>query len=212
MFAYKEVYGNIEFSDIDKIKIIAFCQKHPDKDMALKLKKEGDHYIIASSRASKDDGEVFAQEVLQVLKKQESRWFQDIETFMIDRELFLVYLSQLLFDIPALINKFETIYQENSLEYYEVATTSKYYSHRTLNDGNLMGDVAIKRTYGVLLAAENNIQVRNKAERIFFEYDKELKQLIENQSCELVERLSHSLYRGDTALSSHIFAYLLLNR
>ena len=104
MFAYKEVYGNIEFSDIDKIKIIAFCQKHPDKDMALKLKKEGDHYIIASSRASKDDGEVFAQEVLQVLKKQESRWFQDIETFMIDRELFLVYLSQLLFDIPALIN------------------------------------------------------------------------------------------------------------
>ena len=115
MFACKEVYGNIEFSDIDKIKIIAFCQKHPDKDMALKLKKEGDHYIIASSRASKDDGEVFAQEVLQVLKKQESRWFQDIETFMIDRELFLVYLSQLLFDIPALINKFETIYQENSL-------------------------------------------------------------------------------------------------
>lgn len=212
MFACKEAYGNIEFSDIDKIKVIEFCRKHPDKDMPLKLKKEGDHYIIASYKASKDDGEVFAQEVLQVLKKQEPRWFQDVETFMIDRELFLVYLSQLLFDIPALINKFETIYQENSLEYYEVATTSKYYSHRTLNDGNLMGDVAIKRTYGVLLAAENNTQVRNKAERIFFEYDKELKQLIEDQSCELVERLSHSLYRGDTALSSHIFAYLLLNR
>lgn len=204
-------YATIKLSATDMIRILELCQKNPDKDIPLKIKSDGDGYVLVNGKTNKDVGTAFSKDLLKTIKSEAPELFQDVETLMIEKELFLVNLAQLMFDIPVLINEFEKIYQENPLRYYRAAMSSKYYDHPTLNDGNLMGDIAIKRAFGVLLAAEDNIQLQERVEGIFYSYDKRLKRMIQEQSRDLVERLEDDLYKKSSALSSHIFAYLLLN-
>lgn len=204
-------YATIRLSTADMIKIVELCQKNPDEDIPLSIKRDGDGYVLANGKTSKNTETAFSKDLLKTVKSVAPELFQDVEVLMIEKELFLVYLAQLMFDIPRLINEFQKIYQENPLRYYKIAMSSKYYAHPTLNDGNLMGDMAIKRAYGVLLAAESDIRLRERVEGVFYSYDRQLRGMIEKQSRELIERLTYDLYKKNSALSSHIFAYLLLN-
>jgi len=211
MFNAREVECRIRLTVVDKIGIIERYEREGNLDAMLPVAVINNEIVLATGKTSKRVGQVQLKDLYDDLKKDDVDWFQNPEEIVRDRELFLVHLAKWLYEIPAFVKEFEKMYQQDSLRYYKLAVENKYYNHGVLNDGNLMVDFALKRIYGVLLAAEEDESIRERVESIFFNYDTSLRPLIESESIELISRMEHWLYGGYTAISGALFAYLLLN-
>lgn len=82
-----------------------------------------------------------------------------------------------------------------------------------LCDGHLLYDIAVKRIFGVLLAAESNDDIRRQVEDILYAYDTKFKVLVDTLSPDIIDyAFSAKRAKGNSNAYIHIFLYLLLNK
>lgn len=95
-----------------------------------------------------------------------------------NREELVLHMAPLLKCYPLISKPIIEIYAENPQYFYTIAVRSKKYDSGMLCDGHLLYDIAVKRIFGVLLAAESDDDIRHQVEDILYAYDTKFKMLV----------------------------------
>ena len=210
----REMREIFSFGKEDIPKAIEEYRNDPDKELIFYEETPGSLEILTLSKGKHCAavGSISAKKWYQVLQEFHCWLFQDPNDFIESKSWFLLCLSQAIYQIPALVKMFEAVYEENPIRYYKKAVSDELYKHPALSESNLMRDFSTRRIYGLLLTAEEDIELRKQLENLFYTYDVELKDLIDREAAILSERSNHQLYNKNGEAAWYIFAYLLLNR
>lgn len=201
----------ISFSTADKIMII---RKARDSNKEIYLypvtEKNGEIYLMTSPK-QKSCGKVDIIEAYKTLERLEPNLFYG--SSKANREELVLHMAPLLKCYPLISKPILEIYAENPQYFYNIAVRSKKYDSGMLCDGHLLYDIAVKRIFGVLLAAESNDDIRRQVEDILYAYDTKFKILVDTLSPDIIDyAFSAKRAKGNSNAYIHIFLYLLLNK
>ena len=202
----------ISFSTADKIMIIRKARDCGKEECFYPITEINGEFRLATSINQKQYGRVVdIIDMCNMLKKTEPRWFSG--SSKINREKLVLHMVPLLYTYPQISEPILKIYANNPRYFYEIAIHNEKYGSGLLCDGHLLYDIAVKRIFGVLLAAESDNDVRNQVESILYAYDAKFKALVNTISPDIIDyAISAKKAKGNFSAYTHIILYLLLNR
>ena len=201
----------ISFSTADKITIIRKARDSNKETYLYPVTEKNGEICLVTSPKQNQCGKIDIMDACKTLKRFEPNLFYG--SSKVNREELVLHMAPLLKCYPLISKPIIEIYAENPQYFYTIAVRSKKYDSGMLCDGHLLYDIAVKRIFGVLLAAESDDDIRHQVEDILYAYDTKFKMLVNTLSPDIIDyAFSAKRAKGNSNAYTHIFLYLLLNK
>lgn len=110
-----------------------------------------------------------------------------------DVNLFYLFLSDAVTVFPNLVSFFNALYETQKHRFYERARNNPIYNDSLMSNGTLDVEVAMKRTFGILLCSNDDPKLKNAICNAFF------------KEIPLMEALSKKFSLADMAKSFQMY-------
>lgn len=95
--------------------------------------------------------------------------------FTLNNDVFLLYVAGYINAIPALRSFMDDLYESNKYTFYEKAKSSPYYDATFMTDRPLEREVSMKRTFGILLQADQDETLQDAICKAIVKHDRSFK-------------------------------------